>query len=61
MPSIIGYLTYMLATLAMVGAVAGYLLGILDAGQALTQFWAGATAFGLHRAVATNGAGHQRL
>lgn len=46
-----GYLTYTLAVLACLGAVAGYLLGILDPTQAVTMFWAGATAFGLRRAL----------
>lgn len=46
-----GYLTYTLAVLACLGAIAGYALGVLDITQALSMFWAGATAFGLRRAL----------
>lgn len=52
-----GYLTYTMAGFAVVGAGAGYLLGIIDASQALAMAWAGLSLFGVRRAVAKNGTG----
>ena len=52
-----GYLTYIMAGLAVIGAGAGYLLGIIDAQQALAMVWAGLSLFGVRRAVAKNGTG----
>lgn len=46
-----GYLTYTLAGLAVIGAGAGYLLGIVDAGTALTMVWSGLAIFGIRRAI----------
>ncbi len=47
-----GYLSYTLAALAALGGVAGYLLGIIDMNTALTMIWAGASVFGIRRAIA---------
>lgn len=46
-----GNLTYILATLAILGAGAGYLMGIIETEQAVTMAWAGLAAFGLRRAI----------
>lgn len=46
-----GYLTYTLAAIAVAGAGAGYLLGILDAEHALTMAYAGLALFGIRRAI----------
>jgi hypothetical protein len=52
-----GYLTYAMAALAILGAGAGYLLGIIDIQTAIGMAWAGLSIFGLRRAVANNGNG----
>lgn len=52
-----GYLTYALAALAIIGAGAGYLLGIIDMPTALATAWSGLSIFGIRRAIAKNGTG----
>jgi hypothetical protein len=52
-----GYLSYTLAGLAVLGAGAGYLLGIIDAPTAMGMVWSGLALFGVRRAVAKNGTG----
>lgn len=52
-----GYLTYVLAALAILGAGAGYVLGTIDAPTALATVWAGLSLFGIRRAVSNNGTG----
>lgn len=46
-----GKLSYTLAALAVVGAIAGALLGIIDNDTAVGVIWAGLALFGLRRAV----------
>lgn len=46
-----GYLTYVLAALAVAGAAAGYLMGTLDSETALGMAWAGLAVFGIRRAL----------
>lgn len=46
-----GYLTYTLATLAVLGGGAGYLLGFIDGGTAINMVWMGLAAFGIRRAI----------
>lgn len=46
-----GKLSYALAGLAIVGAGAGYVIGIVDGEQALATIWAGLALFGLRRAI----------
>lgn len=46
-----GKLSYILAALAIVGAVAGYLLGIMPAEQAIAVAWSGLALFGIRRAI----------
>lgn len=48
-----GYLSYTLATLAILGAVAGYILGITDTEQAIAIVWAGLALIGIRRAIPT--------
>lgn len=46
-----GKLSYILATFAVLGAVAGYVLGIIDGEQALQMGWSGLALFGIRRAL----------
>ena len=46
-----GYLSYTLATLAILGGVAGYLLNVIDSSTATTMVWSGLALFGIRRAV----------
>lgn len=46
-----GYLTYILAALAVLGAIAGYVLGFIPGETAVTMAWAGLAAFGIRRAI----------
>lgn len=46
-----GYLTYTLAVLAILGAGAGYYMGVLDPQTALGMVWAGLAVFGVRRAL----------
>ena len=46
-----GKLTYILAGLAILGAIAGYLMGTLDQKTATEMIWAGLTVFGIRRAI----------
>lgn len=46
-----GYLSYTLAALAVLGAIAGWFMGTLDTPAALTMGWAGLAVFGIRRAV----------
>jgi hypothetical protein len=52
-----GYLSYTLAVVAILGAGAGFFLGIVDLPTATAMAWAGLSVFGLRRAVAKNGTG----
>lgn len=47
-----GYLTYILAALAILGGVAGYINGTVDTATATTIIWSGLVVFGIRRAVA---------
>ena len=46
-----GKLSYLLAILSIVGAVAGYILGIVGTEQALEMAWGGLALFGIRRAL----------
>lgn len=46
-----GYLSYALAALAILGAGAGYYMGVLDAQTAMAMAWAGLAVFGIRRAI----------
>lgn len=46
-----GYLTYTLAALTAIGAIAGYLSGQLDMGAAGTMLWGAVALFGIRRAI----------
>lgn len=46
-----GYLSYTLAVLAILGAVAGYILGIVETEQAIAIVWAGLALIGIRRAI----------
>lgn len=46
-----GYLTYTLAALTAIGAIAGYLVGNLDIGTAGTMLWGAIAIFGIRRAI----------
>lgn len=46
-----GYLSYTLAGLSIIGAIAGFLTGSLDAEHAIGMIWAGLALFGIRRAV----------
>ena len=46
-----GYLSYTLAGLAVIGAIAGALMGYIAWDAALTMIWAGLAVFGIRRAV----------
>lgn len=47
-----GYLSYTLALLAILGGIAGWYMGTVDQGTALTMIWGGLAMFGLRRAIA---------
>lgn len=46
-----GYLSYLLAALAVITGVAGGSTGLLDQGTAIAVVWAGLAVFGLRRAI----------
>ena len=46
-----GKLSYILASLAIVGAFAGYFLGWIEQAQAVEILWAGLALFGVRRAI----------
>ena len=46
-----GYLTYTMAGLAVVGAIAGYFMGIVDEKTATVMIWGGLSVFGIRRAI----------
>lgn len=46
-----GYLTYILAILAVLGGIAGYFLQIVDSETAMAMIWGGLAVFGLRRAI----------
>ncbi len=46
-----GYLSYTLAGLAVLGAIAGFLLNLLTAEQAIGTVWAGLALLGVRRAI----------
>lgn len=46
-----GKLSYILSALAIVGAGAGYFLGIVEAESAISTVWAGLALFGVRRAI----------
>ena len=46
-----GYLSYTLAVLAILGAVAGYMLGSIDGSTATTMAWSGLALIGIRRAL----------
>lgn len=46
-----GYLTYVLAALAIIGGAAGWALGFVDDKTALGMIYGGASLFGIRRAI----------
>ena len=46
-----GKLTFILAALAILGGVSGYILGYTEGEQAIQMVWAGLAAFGIRRAI----------
>lgn len=46
-----GKLSYLLALLAVIGAGAGYVLGLITAEQAVSMIWGGLALFGIRRAM----------